>query len=66
MHDYHEQTQKNKEDFDDKLNSQCIDISKGLVTLVLVIIFIFGNLKDCLMEILQLLLKVIKFLLIMK
>ena len=60
MHDYHEQT------FDDKLNSQCIDISKGLVTLVLVIIFIFGNLKDCPMEILQLLLKVIKFILIMK
>ena len=32
---------------------------KGLLVLVVVIIFIFGNLKDCLMKILQLLLQVI-------
>ena len=32
---------------------------RDLVVLVVVIIFIFGNLKDCLMNILQLLIKVI-------
>ena len=36
--------------------SQHIDILKGLQVLVLVIIFIFGNLKNCLIKILQLLL----------
>ena len=39
--------------------SQCTNILKGLVVLVLVVIFIFGNLKDCLMKMLQLLLQVI-------
>ena len=40
--------------------SQCTDILKGLVVLVVVIIFIFGNLKDCLMRLFnQLLLHVI-------
>ena len=40
--------------------SQCTDILKGLVVLVVVIIFIFGNLKDCLMKLFnQLLLHVI-------
>ena len=39
--------------------SQCTDIPKGLQVLVVIIIFVFGNLKDCLMKILHLLLKVI-------
>ena len=39
--------------------SQFTDISKGLVVLVLVIIFMFGNLKDCVMKILQILLQLI-------
>ena len=39
--------------------SQCTDILKGLVELVVVVLFIFGNLKDCLMKILQLLVQVI-------
>ena len=38
---------------------QCTDILKDLVMLVKVIIFIFGNLKNCLVEILQLLIRVI-------
>ena len=41
------------------LFNQCIDISKGLLVLVVVIIFIFGNLKGCQMKILQLVLQVI-------
>ena len=39
--------------------NQCTNILKGLVVLVLVVIFIFGNLKDYLMKMLQLLLQVI-------
>ena len=39
--------------------NQCTNILKGLVMLVLVVIFIFGNLKDYLMKMLQLLLQVI-------
>ena len=39
--------------------SQFTDISKGLVVLVLVIIFMFGNLKDCVTKILQILLQLI-------
>ena len=39
--------------------SQCTNILKGLVVLVLVVIFIFENLKHCLMKMLQLLLEVI-------
>ena len=38
---------------------KCADILKGLQVLVVAFIFIFGNLKDCLMKILQLLLQVI-------
>ena len=39
--------------------NQCTNILKGLVVFVLVVIFIFGNLKDYLMKMLQLLLQVI-------
>ena len=39
--------------------SQYTYILKGFQVLVVVIIFIFGNLKDCLMKILQLLLQLI-------
>ena len=42
-----------------KYFSQYTDIEKGLQVLVVVIIFIFGNLKDYVMKILQLLLLVI-------
>ena len=42
-----------------KYFSQNTDILKGLQVLVVVIIFIFGNLKDCLIKILQLLLQLI-------
>ena len=42
-----------------KYFSQDTDILKGLQVLVVVIIFIFGNLKDCLIKILQLLLQLI-------
>ena len=40
-------------------SSQCTDIFKGLLVLVVVTVFIFGNLKDCLMKILYLLLNLI-------
>ena len=39
--------------------SQCTDILKGLLMLVVVIIFIFGNLKDYLMKILHFILQLI-------
>ena len=42
-----------------KYFSQDTDILKGLQVLVVVIIFIFGNLKDCLIKILQFLLQLI-------